>query len=115
MNTDETKTEGMMVTQTGMNEENNTQTMTILIEDITKPKREIITKVMMTNIHPTKQEQKIMDGYVKEMKEQIIDLRGKIPVSDEGAESLEHNIKVISKYKAELESLDKRSIQPLEQ
>jgi hypothetical protein len=59
MNTEETKIAGIMInTQTGINEEINTQKTIILITGITKTKSAIITKDMKKKIHQERQEQK---------------------------------------------------------
>ncbi|MGD8569058.1 MAG: hypothetical protein PVJ39_13300 [Gammaproteobacteria bacterium] len=53
-----------------------------------------------------RQERLKMDGYVKEMKSEMADLRGKIPDPDQQPKALEHNVALIAKYKKELDSLE---------
>ena len=56
-------------------------------------------------------EQKIMNGYVGEMKQEMIHLRRKISDSEEGSAALEHNIALVNKYKNELEAQQQQALQ----
>ncbi|MGD8884974.1 MAG: hypothetical protein PVF34_05095 [Gammaproteobacteria bacterium] len=59
----------------------------------------------ITAENPSSPEQKKMDGYVDEMKQEMADLRGKIPELDNHPEALAHNIEVVAKFKKELDVL----------
>lgn len=59
------------------------------------------------------QEQLVMNGYVEEMKQEISNLRGKLPGQRERPQALEHNIIIVSKFTKEFESLEQQAIQSL--
>jgi hypothetical protein len=56
-------------------------------------------------------EQKIMNGYVGEMKQEMIHLRRKISDSEEGSAALEHNIALVNKFQNELEAQQQQALQ----
>ena len=58
----------------------------------------------------SRQEQLLMNVYVKEMKQEMINLREKIPDQRNRSEALQHNISIISKFKKELESLEQQAL-----
>ena len=62
------------------------------------------------------QEQITMHGYVDEMKQEMVNLRGKISDPNEKSEALKYNIALISRFKKELETLEQQASQsyPLE-
>jgi len=82
MNTKETKIAGMIrITQTGMNEEINTQKTIILITDMTETKREIITKDMRTNIRTGKREPKIIFRLIEQAEPFGMESIGRLQIS----------------------------------
>lgn len=53
-----------------------------------------------------------MDGYVVEMRQEVHKLHRTTVESGEADETLQHNKKIISKFKKELESIEKKSLEP---
>lgn len=69
-----------------------------------------LTRYKEINIEKNdQQEQLTMDGYVEEMKQEIVRLREKIPGMNERPEALEHNTIIISKFEKDLESLEQQA------
>lgn len=60
------------------------------------------------------QEQKIMDGYVNEMKQEMTNLQNKMADPEKRTETEQHNVKVISKFQEELETLEEKVLRSVE-
>lgn len=59
-----------------------------------------------------RQERLKMDGYIREMKSEMANLRGKIPGADQQSAALEHNVALITKFKLKLNSVEDKASQP---
>lgn len=82
----------------------NNRIMTLLDKTLTRYKE-------INANNNDQQEQRIMDGYVEEMKRDMASLREIMPGSNGRVEALGHNVVIISKFKNELESLEQQAIQ----
>lgn len=60
------------------------------------------------------QEQKIMDGYVNEMKQEMTNLQYKMADPKKRTETEQHNVKIISKFQEELETLEEKVLRSVE-